>query len=172
MKRIKKKNLGLIVMIFVLIGAFVLYAPAGARHYAHKFPYNPIIFVHGGAGSGAQFESQAMRFTSNGYPQDYINALEYDSRFSINTMADVWNHLDELIADLQAKLGVDQVDVLGHSLGTTVMHGYLAFPDRAVNVAHYVNIDGRTADEPPGGVPTLALWAGGTVEGPVREIGG
>jgi hypothetical protein len=27
-------------------------------------------------------------------------------------------------------------------------------------VAHYVNIDGRTAAAPPGGVPTLALWAG------------
>jgi hypothetical protein len=28
----------------------------------------PIIFVHGGSGSGAQFESQAWRFASNGYP--------------------------------------------------------------------------------------------------------
>jgi hypothetical protein len=39
------------------------------------------------------------------------------------------------------------------------MHGYLAFPNRAANVAHYVNIDGRTATALPGGVPTLALWA-------------
>jgi pimeloyl-ACP methyl ester carboxylesterase len=109
----------------------------------HKFPYNPIIFVHGGSGSGGQFESQAMRFTSNGYPQDHINVLEYDSSFTINTMADVWNRLDLLIAELQQEFGVDQVDILGHSLGTTVMHGYLAFPERAAKVAHYVNIDGR-----------------------------
>ena len=40
----------------------------------------------------------------------------------------------------------------------------------AANVAHYVNIDGQTAASPPGGVPTLALWAGrGT---PGRTIGG
>jgi len=52
------------------------------------------------------------------------------------------------------------VDLMGHSLGTTVSHSYLATPERAANVANYVNIDGRTASAPPGGVPTLALWAG------------
>jgi hypothetical protein len=147
-------------LVFMLIGLCFLSTPANAGHYKHKFPYNPVIFVHGGSGSGGQFESQAMRFTSNGYPQDHINVHEYDSSFSINTMEDVWNRLDQLIADLQKEFGVDQVDILGHSLGTTVMHGYLAFPNRAANVAHYVNIDGRTATALPGGVPTLAIWAG------------
>lgn len=56
---------------------------------------------------------------------------EYDSRFQINTMVDVWNRLDQLIAELQEKFGVNQVDILGHSLGTMVMHGYLASPERA-----------------------------------------
>ena len=46
---------------------------------------NPIIFVHGGSGSGAQFESQAMRFTSNGYPQGHIAVLEYDSSQPLTT---------------------------------------------------------------------------------------
>ncbi|MBC7253913.1 MAG: alpha/beta hydrolase [Actinobacteria bacterium] len=50
------------------------------------------------------------------------------------------------------------------------MHGYLAFPERAAKVANYVNIDGRTAAAPPGGVRTLAIWAGlGT---PGRQIVG
>jgi len=171
----KKRLSGLIALVSILMGLLLLVPPASAKHHKHKlkhkFPYNPIIFVHGGAGSGAQFESQAMRFTSNGYPQDYINVLEYDSRFTMNTMADVYNRLDELIAALQEKFGVDQVDVLGHSLGTTVMHGYLAFPGRAANVAHYVNIDGRTASSLPGGVPTLALWAELTAP-PGRQIVG
>ena len=125
---------------------------------------NPIIFVHGGSGSGAQFESQAMRFTSNGYPQDRIRVLEYDSSQPISTnpalMAVVHAALDALIADTLADTGAEQVDLMGHSLGTTVSHSYLATPERAANVAHYVNIDGRTASAPPGGVPTLALWAG------------
>jgi hypothetical protein len=49
---------------------------------------------------------------------------------------------------------------MGHSLGTRVSQEYLATPSRAANVAHYVNIDGGQADAPPGGVPTLAIWAG------------
>jgi hypothetical protein len=147
------------LLVPMLIGLCFLSTPASAKDYKSKFPYNPIIFVHGGSGTGAQFESQAMRFTSNGYPQDDINVLEYDSSFTINTMTDVYNRLDQLIAELQQEFGVAQVDILGHSLGTTVMHGYLAFPNRAANVAHYVNIDGRTATALPGGVPTLALWA-------------
>ncbi|HVH19522.1 MAG TPA: alpha/beta fold hydrolase, partial [Myxococcota bacterium] len=124
---------------------------------------NPIIFVHGGSGSGAQFESQAMRFTSNGYPQDLIRVLEYDSSQPISTnpalMAVVHAALDALIADTLSDTGAEQVDLMGHSLGTTVSHSYLATPERAANVANYVNIDGRTASAPPGGVPTLALWA-------------
>ncbi len=173
MKRIAYHSM-MATLVLMLIGICFLSTPANAKDWAKdckfKFPYNPIIFVHGGSGSGSQFESQAMRFTSNGYPQDHLNVLEYDSSFTLNTMADVWNRLDQLIAELQQEFGVTQVDVLGHSLGTTVMHGYLAFPDRAAKVAHYVNIDGRTATALPGGVPTLALWA--ELTGPGREIGG
>ena len=121
---------------------------------------NPIIFVHGGSGSGAQFESQAMRFTSNGYPQSHIAVLEYDSSAIGTILPDVLVALDALIAELKAETGAAQVDLMGHSLGTTVSHTYLATPERAANVAHYVNIDGRPATAPPGGVPTLALWAG------------
>lgn len=121
---------------------------------------NPIIFVHGGSGSGAQFESQAMRFTSNGYPQSRIAVLEYDSSAIQTILPDVLAALDARIAELKAETGAAQVELIGHSLGTTVSHAYLATPERAANVAHYVNVDGRTASAPPGGVPTLALWAG------------
>ena len=167
----KTRLFGVIASILMVAGIlFPLSTPADASHSGPIPGTHPMIFVHGGAGSGAQFESQAMRFESNGYPVDYIAVLEYDSTFSINTVADVWAKLDQTVATLLEKTGADQVDILGHSLGTTVMHGYLAFPDRAAKVAHYVNIDGRTALAPPGGVPTLAIWAGrGT---PGREIVG
>jgi pimeloyl-ACP methyl ester carboxylesterase len=133
---------------------------------------NPIIFVHGGSGSGAQFESQAMRFTSNGYPASYIRVLEYDSSSISEILPDVLSRLDDLIDELQAETGRDQVDLLGHSLGTFVSHTYLSSPDRAADVAHYVNIDGRASETPPGGVPTLALWAGAIDRDPAPEIGG
>jgi pimeloyl-ACP methyl ester carboxylesterase len=155
----------LVLALAVLLAA----APAASAHWKKPNP-TPIIFVHGGAGSGAQFESQALRFTSNGYPSSYVRVLEYDSTFGINTMDEVLANLDALIAQVKQETGKAKVDVAGHSLGTTLMHSYLATPARAANVAHYVNIDGRTASAPPGGVPTLAIWAGrGT---PGREIVG
>jgi pimeloyl-ACP methyl ester carboxylesterase len=126
------------------------------------------VFVHGGAGSGAQFESQAMRFTSNGYTADDVRVLEYNSTNRAGFGA-IPAQLDALIAELRAETGVDQVDLLGHSLGTGLMQAYLANPARAANVAHYVNIDGSTAPAPPGGVETLALWGRGS---PTRRIVG
>jgi hypothetical protein len=159
-------------LILMLIGLCFLSAPASAKICKPKFPYNPIIFVHGGAGSGAQFESQAMRFTSNGYPQKYIAVLEYDSSSYATILNEIYANLDQLIADLLEDTGADQVDLLGHSLGTYVSQGYLkSSAARAAKVAHYVNIDGGTASALPGGVPTLALWADKTSSLP-REIVG
>jgi pimeloyl-ACP methyl ester carboxylesterase len=160
-----KRSVVFVVSALIALGLLIA---APAANAAPKL--NPVIFVHGGAGSGAQFESQAMRFTTNGYPHRYVDVLEYDSSFSLNTMGQVHARLDQLIADLQQRTGRSQVDVLGHSLGTAVMHGYLSSPTRAANVAHYVNIDGAQSASPPGGVPTLAIWAGRGAPG--RSIGG
>ena len=144
-------------------------APAALAHGGHHKRLTPMIFLHGGAGSGGQFESQAQRFTSNGYPQSYIRVVEYDSTFGVDTREDVYARLDAAVADLKKQTGRPKVDLLGHSLGTTLSHEYLSSPARAANIARYVNIDGRTAASPPGGVPTLAIWAGRGTPGRVLE---
>ncbi len=163
-----RRKLGTIFLA-LLLGAGVL-AVAAAPLSAHPpdVDRRPIVFVHGGAGSGAQFESQAMRFTSNGYPADRIRVLEYNS-FDRTTFGEIPARLDALIAELTAATGFEQIDLLGHSLGTGLMQSYLSDPARAAKVAHYVNVDGATAGAPPGGVPTLALWAEGS---PTRQIVG
>lgn len=124
----------------------------------------PVIFIHGGAGSASQFESQAQRFRANGYPAGHIAAFEYDSSA---VSADPTNaalrvereqKINALIDELLLSTGAEKVNLLGHSLGTAVSQMYLAEPANAAKVAHYVNIDGRSADAPPGGVPTLAIW--------------
>jgi pimeloyl-ACP methyl ester carboxylesterase len=122
----------------------------------------PVIFVHGGSGSGAQFESQGQRLTSNRYPASYVAVHEYDSTFGVNTMDEVWQGLDQLIDRLLERTGAEEVELLGHSLGTAVSQGYLnSSPERAARVAHYVNIDGAGGTALPGGVPTLAVWGEG-----------
>jgi pimeloyl-ACP methyl ester carboxylesterase len=150
--------LGVVMVVLVSSLAGSGAADAGGQRPGPR----PVIFVHGGSGSGAQFDTQALRLTSNGYPADRIAVHEYDSTFGTNTMDQVWAGLDDLIAELLADTGADGVDLLGHSLGTTVSQGYLnSSPERAARVAHYVNIDGRTAASPPGGVDTLAVWGEG-----------
>ena len=144
-----------------MLTAFFFLSPS-ARADANSL--RPIIFVHGGSGSGAQFESQAQRFTSNGYPHNIIAVLEYDSSHFTALVPQIYANLDQLIASLLQETGADQVDILGHSLGTTLMFGYLtSTPERAAKVAHYVNIDGQRTL--PDGVNTLALWAGRGVPG-------
>lgn len=152
-----------LVAVVVVLVAWVAAVPTQAQAHGRHRDLRPVIFVHGGAGSGAQFETQAMRLTSNGYPARLIAVHEYDSTFGLNTMDQVWAGLDTLIAQKLDASGADKVDLLGHSLGTTVLQGYLnSSPERAAKVAHYVNIDGRTGTALPGGVPTLAVWGEGS----------
>ena len=170
----KLKLIGVIATI-VLAAGILVPSTASANRIPHIAGTHPIIFVHGGSGSGSQFESQAMRFESNGYPHEYIKVLEYDSQSLFNfatgavnepLLQQIWANLDQLIASTEAETGATQVDILGHSLGTFVMQGYIdSSAERAAKLAHYVNIDGQEADALPGTsvgvpVPTLALWSG------------
>ncbi|TML91850.1 MAG: alpha/beta hydrolase [Actinobacteria bacterium] len=156
-----RKLLGAIFAIVTLLPATIAGAPAAAAHESRS-PRRPVIFVHGFVGSGAQFETQAMRFTSNGYPADRIGVEEYDSSFATTTMSKVWDELDGLVTRMLTRSGADKVELVGHSLGTAISQGYLTSSlARAARVAHYVNLDGAPASSPPGGVPTLAVWGEG-----------
>ena len=153
--------------VVALLGATIADSvPAGAHRSSP--PRRPVIFVHGFVGSGAQFETQAMRFTSNGYRASDVAVEEYDSTFGSTTTADVWNDLDGLIARLLAESHADKVELVGHSLGTSISQGFLrSSPARAAKVAHYVNLDGFPSTSLPGGVPTLAVWGEGNSGGSI-----
>ena len=116
----------------------------------------PIVFVHGQSGSAQQYETQAMRFASNGYPQDLLYAFEYDTSVGTNPLA----ALDAFLDDVLDETGASQVNAIGHSRGTSVWTEYLtnAAFDGPNKVARYVNIDGRTLPDLPGGVPTIGIW--------------
>jgi pimeloyl-ACP methyl ester carboxylesterase len=135
------------------LGATSPAAPAGAHHE----PALPIVFVHGFSGSAQQYETQAMRFASNRYPNvvtgiDRISALP----------AVIYPILDAFFDDVMAQTGDDQIYAVGHSQGTSVMNGYLnSSPERAARVAKYIGIDGAQAATCPGGVECMGLWARG-----------
>lgn len=125
------------------------------------FPRNPVLFVHGIEGSGAQFESQNLRFMSNGYPRAWLDEVDYDSTRAVADKSEVDQQIDDAIAALRRRTGRPKVDVVAHSLGTLVMYDYLtsgaAAARRRASVGHYINVDGQDQDP---GVRTLAVWAG------------
>ena len=111
----------------------------------------PIVFVHGFAGSAQQYESQAMRFVANGYPQERIVAYDHDG-----AGIDIEGYtagLDEVVDDALAEFDVEQVYLVGHSRGTIVSSAYLGDPAQAAKVAKYVAIDGAPC---PDVVPCVA----------------
>ncbi len=140
-RRSRMELLNSLLEVLALAGCAVLAlaAPALADNPAPL----PIVFVHGGAGSGAQYASVAKRFESNGFPADRIRTYEYDSS-SAAAIAAAPAGVDKLIDELRAEYGVDRVDLVGHSLGTTVSTTYLSTPARAAKVARYVGVDGRS----------------------------
>ncbi|GAA1038125.1 alpha/beta fold hydrolase [Virgisporangium ochraceum] len=152
-----------VVLAAVVVTVFDVGRPASAA-----VP-RPIVFVHGAAGSAAQFQTQAKRFASNGYAAAVIDGIDYDFSFGAESSSAVLARLDRKITALLQQTGADKVDLVAHSLGTFLSHSYLDTPSRAARVAHYVNLDGATALRQPGGVPTLAIWGEGSV---LRRIGG
>src|SRR6476620_2881773 len=102
-----------------------------------------------------------MRFMSNGYPDPWIDEVDYNSTRAVGDKSEVDQQIDDAIAGLQQRTGRSKVDVVAHSLGTSVMYDYLTngptAAQRRANVAHYINVDGQNQNP---GVPTLAVWAG------------
>jgi hypothetical protein len=145
------------VALLALLTALLVPAYAGAQN----FDQNGVIFVHGIEGTGAQFESQAMRLTSNGYPADWIDEVDYNSTRAAGDSSEVEGQIDRAIAAMQRHTGRPKVDVVAHSLGTTVMSRYLTDDalgaERRAKIGRYVNVDGQASNP---GVPTLAIWAG------------
>src|SRR5437588_7722419 len=112
-----------LVSAVLAAGVVLLAAPvAGAKT---DFNHYPVLFVHGIEGSGAQFESQKMRFTSNGYPEGWIDEVDYNSTRAVADKSEIDQQIDNAIAALKQRTGRSQVDVVAHSLGTSVMYDYL-----------------------------------------------
>jgi pimeloyl-ACP methyl ester carboxylesterase len=154
--------LSLVASALVVVGLLVAAPAAGDKSKPPPaFAQNPILFVHGIEGSGAQFGSQKMRFMSNDYPERWIDEVDYNSTRAVGDKSEVDQQIDDAIAALKQRTGKSKVDVVAHSLGTSVMYDYLTngamAAQRRANVAHYINVDGQNQNP---GVPTLAVWAG------------
>ncbi|MFD1151758.1 hypothetical protein [Saccharothrix hoggarensis] len=153
------------IAVTTLVLALVSTVAAAPAASAHGL--TAVVFVHGQQGSAQQWQSNAKRFSGNGYPDHLLHAYEYDTTVPTNDRAVA--DLDAFLAGVRARTGSSTVDVIAHSRGTAVMQAFLSTPARAAVVRKYVNVDGRSSTALPGGVPTLALWGSAQPNG---SIGG
>jgi pimeloyl-ACP methyl ester carboxylesterase len=112
----------------------------------------PFVFVHGTYGSGSQFAHIAELLASNGYCPERIVSVEYNSLGDkpgadcavgdggVNTPQGCGN-IDAVVTKiLAANPGFTQVDMAGHSQGTSHVGTYIGL--HADKIAHYVNFSG------------------------------
>lgn len=111
----------------------------------------PFVFVHGTFGSGDNFAHVARLLGSNGFCQDRIYAIEYNS---LGEQPAANGKIDAAIDAILAETGFTQVDLAGHSQGTRHCGEYLSVPEQAAKVAHYINFSGSPD---VGDVPTLSI---------------
>lgn len=161
-RRPRRRLVVALVVAIVATAAFA--APPPNAVALDEEPALPIVFVHGFSGSAAQYETQALRWASNDYP-NVVTAIDRTSA----SPSVIYPILDDFFDDVMEQTGAPQVYALGHSQGTAVMNGYLnSSPERAARVAKYIGIDGATAASCPGGVPCMGIWARGN---PARALG-
>jgi len=88
------------LLAFVVAAAVASSAASSANAATTR---HPILFVHGVEGTGAQFESQKLRFTSNGYPASWIDEVDYDSTRGAAERSAVNAQIDRRIAALKQR---------------------------------------------------------------------
>src|SRR5215210_4870115 len=113
--------LGRFVIAAVVAATLFAVGPATAGA-ATRFAYNPVLFVHGIEGSGAQFESQKLRFVRSGCAGTGFDEVDYSSTRAVADKSEVHQQIDAAVAALKQRTGKSQVDVVAHSLGTSVMY--------------------------------------------------
>lgn len=126
----------------------------------------PVIYFHGGFGSASQFQTQAQRFASNGYPENHLAVFEYNTAEAVPDKDAMNARIDDFIDRLLDKTGADQVDIMGKTwpgaypdgIPGLTMEYMTSSPERAAKIAHAYYADtalsGYTAI-----VPTMAVWA-------------
>jgi pimeloyl-ACP methyl ester carboxylesterase len=158
-----------VAAVALLVLAATAQAHGGGHHgggHHNKPDPLPIVFVHGGAGSAQQYESVARRFASNDFPDERIETFEYNSA-SPAAIGAAPAGVDALIDDLRDRFDVDQVNLVGHSLGTFVSNNFLNDPARRAKVRHYVGVDGASnttcrdvwEPDPNENIECMGIWA-------------
>lgn len=133
----------------------------------------PLIMAHGLLAAGDTWGPFVDRFAANGLCPERSLAFDWNT---LDQGADHDGALEAFIDEAREALGVEQVDLMGHSAGGGLGYRFLADPARAAKVRRYVHV-GSGANEAPAGppdapVPTLNVWSPDDLIVPGADIPG
>ncbi|MFQ6609609.1 MAG: hypothetical protein ACE5D7_02290 [Fidelibacterota bacterium] len=110
-----------------------------------EITHTPIVFVHGNGHSANNWKTMATYFAKAGYTWNELWAISYlqaveDENYNSNEGN--WAEIDSFVASVLAYTGVNQVQIISHSLGVTVARSWLKHADDYNQVRSFVAIAG------------------------------
>jgi triacylglycerol lipase len=100
---------------------------------------DPILFVHGWRGSGAQWNTMTARFREDGWRDNELFAWTFDARESnVATAARIAARVEQVLA----ATGAERVDIVTHSMGALSARYYLKNLRSAGKVDAWVSLGG------------------------------
>ncbi|MCQ8832010.1 esterase/lipase family protein [Streptomyces malaysiensis] len=110
-----------------------------ADSHAEAAENTPVVFVHGYAGSAANWSTAKSSFQSAGYSADDLFTYTYTSAQSNKTSAE---GLVDYVKQVRAATGAGKVDIVNHSMGGMVTSWYLKKLGGQPYVKHVASLAG------------------------------
>jgi triacylglycerol lipase len=124
--------------IVLVLGTVAAVLVPAASASAQAPVQNPILFVHGFAGSASNWDTMIDRLRAAGYPAA-LRAFSYNSAQSNVTIA---QQVAQQANRLRADTGAAEVDIVAHSMGSLSSRYYLKNLGGTANVDDWVSLGG------------------------------
>ncbi len=101
--------------------------------------HDPILFVHGFAGNGGNWQDVKARFTADGWQDFELYSYNYSFTASNATTA---AEIRDQVNDIKQKTGATKVDIIAFSMGSVSSRYYLKNLNGALSVDAWVSLAG------------------------------
>ena len=96
--------------------------------------------MHGFLGGGSDFDTMVQRFRDLGYPDDFLEAIDFSDNAQSNI--DSAQELPDLVDSVLTRTGREKVDLVAHSMGGLSSRYWIAFYGGGEKVRDYVSLSG------------------------------
>ncbi|MEO8578018.1 MAG: triacylglycerol lipase [Gemmatimonadales bacterium] len=124
-------------MAFALAACTDASDPGGA--ILPELKHDPILFVHGYAGNGGNWQDMKAKFAADGWQEFELYAYNYSFTASNSVSA---AEIRDQVNDITVKTGATKVDIVAFSMGSVSSRYYLKNLDGVLNVDAWVSLGG------------------------------